>query len=238
MDAFTILNGTLSIIYVSISILVGLTMILSYRKHKEKLLILVGLTWIGIVSPWYPSSISFIVAFFNNGEGIPEVAYYLIGNIAGPVFIFIWLVAFTEFFFQSYRKLILGGSILYGIVWEILFIWLLIQGPGTIADFFPPIDVDYKGFYLVLALSVIAIVSSTGIYFSYRSIKTDKRKTRIKGYFLLAAFISYTVGAILDAAIPQDYIYLIPTRLILISSAIFWYFGFIMPEFVERRLEE
>jgi len=66
MDAFTILNGTLSIIYVFISILVGGTMIAAYFKKKEKLLLLVGLTWIGLVMPWYPSSVSFIVALFNN----------------------------------------------------------------------------------------------------------------------------------------------------------------------------
>lgn len=237
MDAFTILNGSLSILYVLISVMVGLTMIAAYFKQKERLLLLVGFTWIGIVSPWYPSSVSFIVALFNNGVGIPALAYHIIGNITAPIFILIWLIAFTEFFFIQYKKFILGAGVIYGIVFEIILITLLIQGPETIGDFFPPIDIDYKGIYLILALSIIAILSSTGIYFSYQSIKTEKRKTKIKGYFLLAAFISYTIGAILDAAIQQNYLFLIITRLILISSAIEWYFGFIMPKFLEKRLE-
>lgn len=237
MEPVTILNGTLSIIYVLISIIIGVTMIAKYRKLKDRLLILVGVTWIGIVSPWYPSSISFIVALFNNGQGISESAYYIIGNVAAPVFIFIWLMAFTEFFFTAYRKVILGGAAIYGVIFEIIFFTLLIQGPNTIATFTPPINVDYKGLYLILALSVILILTITGIYFSYQSIKTQKRKTRIKGYFLLAAFISYTVGAILDSAISQNYSTLIITRIILISGAIEWYFGFIMPKFLEKRLQ-
>ncbi|TFF93870.1 MAG: hypothetical protein EU543_02595 [Promethearchaeota archaeon] len=237
MDAFTILNGTFSIIYVFISILVGGTMIAAYFKNKEKLLLLVGLTWIGLVMPWYPSSVSFIVALFNNGVGISEIAYYLIGNVAAPIFILIWLMAFTEFFFIEKRKYILVGGLVYAILFEAIFLALLILNPSGISDFEPPINVDYKGLYLILALSVIVIISTTGLYFSYRSIKTEKKKTRIKGYFLLAAFVSYTIGAILDAAIARDYLLLIIARIILITGAIEWYFGFIMPKFLQKRLE-
>jgi len=146
-------------------------------------------------------------------------------------------MAFTEFFFKQKRKLLLGGGLVYVILFEVIFLTLLILNPSGIADFEPPINVDYKGLYLILALSVIVIISTTGLYFSYRSIKTEKKKTTIKGYFLLAAFISYTIGAILDAAIARGYLLLIIARIILITGAIEWYFGFIMPKFLQKRLE-
>jgi len=236
MNALEFLNGILSLTYVGISLLIGITLIYFYFKRNEKILIFVGLSLIGIVTPWYPSSISFIVALFNNGEGIPEVLYYIIGNAFGPIFLFVWLIVFTNFYYQNYRKLILSASIIYGIIFEILFFTLLIIDPANIANYYPPVDVEFTGIYLILAVSVIMIFFITGIIFSYGAISCHNKEDKIKGFFVFAAFISYTLGAFLDAAVQQDYLYLIITRTILISGAIEWYFGFIMPKWLKKRI--
>ncbi|TXT65513.1 MAG: conserved membrane protein of unknown function [Promethearchaeota archaeon] len=208
-------------------------LIYSYFKREEIFLVLVGISIIGIVSPWMPSSISFLVALFNDGMGIPETLYYIIGNVSGPIFIFIWLVAFTEFYYQKYRKFVLIASVVYGIFFEIVFFVLLILDPTNIGNFYPPVDVEFTGIYLVLAISIIMIFFITGIIFSYGSINTDDPELRLKGFFLMAAFISYLLGAFLDAAVQQNYIYLIVTRGILISGAIEWLFGFITPKWLK-----
>jgi hypothetical protein len=212
---------------------VGVMLIYSYFKREEIFLVLVGISIIGIVSPWMPSSISFLVALFNDGMGIPETLYYIIGNVSGPIFIFIWLVAFTEFYYQKYRKFVLIASVVYGIFFEIVFFVLLILDPTNIGNFYPPVDVEFTGIYLVLAISIIMIFFITGIIFSYGSINTDDPELRLKGFFLMAAFISYLLGAFLDAAVQQNYIYLIVTRGILISGAIEWLFGFITPKWLK-----
>jgi len=198
--------------------------------------ILVGISLIGIVTPWYPSSLSFIVSLFNNGKGISEVAYYIIGNATGPIFVVIWLVVFTKYFYIEYRKYILSVSILYGIFFDIIFFLLLTQNPNYIGDFYPPVDVEFTGLYLILAVSIIMIFFITGIIFSYRSINSENDETRVKGYFLMAAFISYLLGAFLDAAVQQEYLYLFFTRMILISGAMEWFLGFSMPNWLKRRL--
>jgi hypothetical protein len=183
-----------------------------------------------------PSSISFLVALFNDGMGIPEDLYYIIGNVCGPVFIVIWLVAFTEFYYQKYRKFVLSASIVYGIFFEIIFFALLILDPINIGNFYPPVDVEFTGIYLILAISIIMIFFITGLIFSYGSINNTDPEIRLKGFFLMAAFISYLLGAFLDAAVQQDYIYLIVTRGILISGAIEWLFGFITPKWLKHKL--
>lgn len=168
--------------------------------------------------------------------GISEYLYYIIGNVSGPIFICIWLIVFTDFFYQKYRKIILGASVIYGIFFEILFFTLLIIDPRNIGNFYPPVDVEFTGVYLVLAVSVIMIFFITGIIFAYGSIKSNDDEKRVKGFFLMAAFISYLLGAFLDAAVQQNYLNLILTRIILISGAIEWLFGFIMPQWLKKRL--
>mgnify|MGYP006278409447 CR=1 FL=1 len=233
-DPIIITNGIFVTIYVAISLIIGGKMIATYFKTKEQLLLLVGLTWIGIVSPWYPAVISFFVAFFND-VGIDPVAYYIIGNVSAPAILIIWMYAFTEFFYKNRRKILLGAAIIYSIAFEIIFFVLLAMGPEFIANFNAPIDVEYKGIFMIVAASVIIIMTTTGIIFSYKSIVVFDPETKLKGYFLLVAFISYAIGAFLDAAVEGGgYFLLIITRLILISSAIEWYCGFMLPDWVKR----
>jgi len=234
VDLLTILNGIFSIIYVSISLIIAIHMILIYFKTKKNLLLLVGITWIGIVSPWFPSSVSFIVALFNE-VGISRELYFIIGNIAAPILIIIWMLAFTEFFYKNRRTLLLIFSVIYGIIFESIFLYLLFTDPASIANFRPPTDVDYRGIFMVIAATVILYVLITGVIFSYNSIKTYDKETKIKGYFLLIAFISYGIGAFLDAAISAGIALLVITRLILISSAIEWSFGFMLPDVFKKR---
>ncbi|MBD3198216.1 MAG: hypothetical protein GF317_24415 [Candidatus Lokiarchaeota archaeon] len=235
LDPFEIVNGTFSLIFVVISVVIGITMILTYFKSNDKLLLLVGITWIGIVSPWYPSTISFLVALIND-VGISRELYFLLGNVAAPVFIFIWLFAFTEFFYRKKRKIILLFGVVYGIIFEVIFLYLLIFDPSSIGTYTPPIDVDYEGIYMILALSIIIILLTTGIKFSYESIKARRKDLQLKGKFLLIAFISYGIGAILDAVVHQSLVLLIITRIILILAAVEWYFGFILPDWLKEKL--
>lgn len=125
---------------------------------------------------------------------------------------------------------------MYGIFFDIIFFILLTLNPNYIGDFYPPVDVEFTGFYLILAVSIIMIFFITGIIFSYGFINSENDETRVKGYFLMAAFISYLLGAFLDAAVQQEYLYLFFTRIILISGAIEWYLGFNMPKWLKNRL--
>jgi hypothetical protein len=211
-------------------------MISKYFKYKEKLLILVGITWIGIVSPWIPSSLSFLIALVNN-VGLTAEWYFIIGNASAPIIIFIWMLAFTKFLYKEKQKLILGATVIYSLVFEVLFFIFLVTNPLLIGHYDPPVDVDYRFPFILLVASVIVIIFITGVLFARESLKAPSPELQLKGKFLLAAFISYVIGAILDAIIPLSEIsvFIIPiTRIILITASIEWYFGFILPERVKN----
>ncbi|MFX0042425.1 MAG: hypothetical protein ACFE8L_05905 [Candidatus Hodarchaeota archaeon] len=235
LEALDIVNGIFSLIFVAISLLVGLIILSKYFQYKEKIYLFVGCTWILISEPWWPSSLSFLIAIVND-VGISSQWYFLIGNIFVPVAIILWLIAFTEFLYKEKRKLILVAFGMYGILFEIIFFILLFLNPELIGELNPPVDVNYKFFIMVSLISFLLIVVISGFFFANLSLKSDDPEVKLKGRLLFLAYISFAIGALLDSAIPLNEITIIITRIILISSAIEWYGGFILPGFLRKIL--
>ncbi|MHA1915046.1 MAG: hypothetical protein ACW986_10580 [Promethearchaeota archaeon] len=229
------LNGVFSIIFVAISLLVGIIILTRYFKYKERIYFLVGTTWVLIASPWWPSSISFLVAL-SNGIGIAPEAYFLIGNIFAPFAIILWLLAFTEFLYKKKRKLILLVFSIFGLIFEILFLTILFLNPTFIGELNPPVDVNYKSFTMIFLIAFLSTMVVTGFLFANLSLKSDDPEVKLKGKLLIIAYISFSVGALLDSAIPLNEALIIITRLILILSAFCWYGGFILPKWLKKYL--
>jgi hypothetical protein len=228
-------NGVFSLIFVAISLLIGFIILSRYFKYKERIYFLVGATWIFISEPWWPSSLSFIVAL-SNGIGINEMAYFLIGNLFVPLAIILWLLAFTEFLYIEKRKLILLTFAVIGVIFEILFFIFLFVNLDLIGTLTPPVDVRYNSFIMIFLIIFLCIVVITGFLFANLSLKSEDPEVKLKGKLLIIAYISFAVGALLDSSIPLDEVTIIITRLILITSAIFWYGGFILPKFMKKLL--
>ena len=77
---FDFINGLFSLILVITSTIVGLRIASRYFKFKSRLFLCMGLCWILIVTPWWPSAISFLVALIT-GQGLPLQIYIFIGNV-------------------------------------------------------------------------------------------------------------------------------------------------------------
>ncbi|MFX1488100.1 MAG: hypothetical protein ACFFBI_03065 [Promethearchaeota archaeon] len=228
-------NGVFSLIFVVISLLVGVIILMRYFKYKERIYLLVGLTWILISEPWWSSSLSFLVAI-SNGVGIPEQIYFLIGNTLVPLAIILWLLAFTEFLYTEKRKLILIIFAIIGASFEILFFTFLFLEPSLIGKLTPPVDVTYYSFIMVYLIIFILIVVITGFLFAHLSLKSKDPEVKLKGILLMIAYITFLIGAILDSAI-QLYLHpvtIIIARLVLIVSAICWYGGFLLPKWMKK----
>jgi len=234
---FEILNGIFSIIFVTISIFVGLKIISKYFEYKHIEFLLVGITWVGIVSPWYPSCISFIIALFNDGVGLqntPEI-YFIIGNVLIPFFLISWLIAFTNLLYKNQQKIIVTIALIYCVMFEIGFFYLLITGQSeSIGVMQGAVDVKYERMVRVFLLSIVAIILITGSLFARVSLKSNNPEVRLKGWFLLTAFILFSIGAVFDAAFDLNYITLPIVRIILILSALCFYCGFILPAPVRK----
>ena len=235
LDLLDIINGTFSLTFVVISLIIGFLILSRYFKYKEKIYFLVGMTWILISEPWWPSSLSFLVSL-NNGEGLTPALYFLVGNTLVPLAIALWLIAFTEFILTEKRKIILIAFSVLGILFEIIFFILLYVNPNLIGTLTgtPPVDVSYKSFIMIFLLFFILIVVITGLFFARLSLKSKDKEVNLKGKLLVVAYITFLIGSILDSSLPLNELTVIFTRLLLIVSAICWYGGFLLPKWMKK----
>ncbi|MHA1440212.1 MAG: hypothetical protein ACTSPD_21905, partial [Promethearchaeota archaeon] len=234
LDYLEIANGVLILILNFISLSVGIKIFSKYFTLKQRAFFFVGLAWIFISCPWYPGGISFIMLLIS-GKYLDAKVYMIIGNIFIPIALICWIIAFTDLLNKSKQKLIILAFIVYGIIFYAIFFYLLSKDPLLIGEV-KGIDVKYNIFIVIYSLSVLLIVIITGILFTRESLKSENPEIRLKGKFLLLAFILFVIGASLDALLTLNIITLILFRVLEISSAIAFYFGFILPEKVKNFL--
>jgi len=236
LDPITIvLAGTFSIIWVAISTIVGLKIASKYFQVKQRVFLLVGITWCLICSPWWGSASSFIV-YLVNQVGLPKGIYFSLTVVPIAPALIIWLTAFTDLVYKDKQKLILIVAAIFGIIMELIYFILLFNFPEQIGTLEPPIDSDYEPIIMIYMLSVILIVLITGILFARQSLRSDNPEIKLKGKLLIFAYIAFSIGAILDSAIKLNPITIPITRIILIISALAFYGGFILPNWMKKLL--
>ena len=230
-----ILNGIFGLSFVIISIILGLIIALKYFKNKDKNFILIGFTWVFITSGWYGTSFSFLSALILGGEGLSFEAIMLLNFIPLPVGLLLWLTAFTNFMYKEKQKLVLIIISVITVIFYVLFFYYLFTDPILVGEKISPVDTKGNNWVLLLYLVIfILIFLITGVKFSLKTIKIDNPETKLKGKLLLIAFISFSIGSVLDSMVPSTALTLIIFRLILISSAIEFYGGFILPKWIKK----
>jgi hypothetical protein len=227
------INGISSLIYVSVSIIVGLIILSHYFQKKNRIFLLMGLTWMGMSEPWLPSGISFLSNLIT-GKGLPLELYAIIGNLLIPASVLCWLIAFTQLICPKKQHLILSIYVIIGILFEIIFFLLLFINPSAIGVFsagssLVHIDIEYKTFILAYLLFIDVTMLITGIFFARESLTATTPELKLKGKFLLLAFLAWCIGGLVDSALPLNLITLPITRILLVLSGILFYFGFILP---------
>ncbi|MBD3339362.1 MAG: hypothetical protein GF353_09650 [Candidatus Lokiarchaeota archaeon] len=233
LTPFEFISGLFGLIIVSISLIVGLKIASIYRKYKLKAFIFVGLTWIGIVSPWYSSAAAFI-SILITGKGLSPELYFFLGMAILPFVGLIWFFAFFEFLYEEKRTIvIITYSILAGI-YEIVFLYLLFVDSSQIGVLEGPFNAEYNFLIIGFALILLIVFFITGIIFARESIKSEKPQLKLKGIFLVIAFISFTIGTIVDGYLAVNIISLILIRLLVISAAIEFYIGFVLPNWIKK----
>jgi len=234
------LNGTLTLIYVIISTVIGLKIASKYLKYKRREFVLVGLTWIILMEIYWSSAFSFVAALIT-GTGFDPRLYFTIGNLLVPIGLFMWLMAFTDFMYRKSQKVILSIAAITGAIYYIVFFYFIFTDVSVIGKIYSPVDAEYRGFALLYLISVLLIFLITGIMFALESLKSENSEIRLKGKFLLIAVISFAVGTGLDGLKPflfESYleIVLVITRIILLSCAIEFYLGFNPPHWLKKIL--
>ncbi len=233
MEPFEIFNGFSQIIFVVIVWIVGIKIASKYVKLEEKNLLFVGIVWIGLSEPWFATVVAFMLAFLF---GIPTTveAFLLIGFAFTPVTMVLWGYVITDFIYKEKQKIILLIVGIYGLLFEILFLFLLFTQPSLLAEMISPWRIVYKPLIQLWIISLLVLFAITSSLFCRESLRSDNPKIKLRGKFLLLAFITYILGGILETFYTPFIYMIIIKRVVTISASIEFYFGFILPERVEK----
>ncbi|MFW9942765.1 MAG: hypothetical protein ACFFFT_17145 [Candidatus Thorarchaeota archaeon] len=244
MELVDVLQGSFSLIFVIISLIIGITILTKYFEHKNRLFILVGISWIGVANPWIPDSVSFLMQLIVQ-EWLPRGWYFIIGNVFIPIALLTWLIAYTDMIKRKAQKKVILITVLLSILFEIVFFVLFFIDLDLIGMINPdrPFTVDFGIFITIYLLVVILVMVVTGVSFAQKSVKSDDREVRLKGKLLRAAFLTFTIAAILDSLLgtifedPTDpllAIMVVIVRILLIISALEFYGGFLLPRWMKE----
>ncbi len=189
-----------------------------------------------MVSPWYPASISFLMYLFTEEILSPE-AYFIISFVFVPITLVCWMIAFTDLTDNKKQKLIVSFYFILCVIYYVFFFYFLyFTDQSLIGQLRGYTDVQYGAF--VVSLYLIALVTAliTGIIFARKSRHAENPEIRLKGNFIQIAVVFFFIGSILDAFLPHNFLTFSIFRTLEILSAIFFYCGFILPNWVKKFL--
>ena len=179
LELVDIFQGSFSLIFVCISLVIGFIILSKYREHKSRLYILVGLSWIGIANPYFPDSISFVMNMLFH-QSLPVDLYLIIGNVFIPIALLCWLIAYTDMINKKRQTLVVSLTLIFSILFEIAFFFLFFTDITQIGVIVPsrPFTVEFGLFLTIYLLLVILILLITGIKFSQKSIRSKEKDIR------------------------------------------------------------
>jgi len=227
--------GISTLTWVIICTAVGLVIMLRYRKYKQNILIIWGIAWMGMALIHYPAVISYIVAYFND-TGFTLQQYLMIGMQLTAVTFMAYLYVVMELVWKEKQKI---AMIIVGILHTVfIIIWyiLVFIAPESLAYPLESIvDIRYRGIATIYALYSSIFFVTLGIILSIKLIKSGSKENKWKGLFILICFVSYTGAAFMDS-LPLSTPVLLILRFVFISAAIEMYIGWLMPDFIKKRL--
>ncbi|MBN1800287.1 MAG: hypothetical protein JW891_02215 [Candidatus Lokiarchaeota archaeon] len=234
------LQGAVSLGFTLISLILGILIIVKYFKYKDRQLLLVGLTWILLTTAWWGDSISFLTMTIGGDVKyqLADPIYFFLANAFIPFMFYTWIQAFGDIVLKTkdkLRKSLVCIMVVMGILFEIYFLASFLTDYSSIGTRKSPYYADWNDIVDVFILFASLSFVVTGIIFSYIALEADNREIRLKGKFLLVAFIVFTSGAIIETFfVDFGEIIVVISRLCGIISAISFYIGFVLPRFIKE----
>ena len=229
LNQIELIQVSSSLFFVIISLIVGFKILFTYFKYKNEVFITVGITWIFLSSPWWGNAISFFTFALYEQE-ISLFWDLFLGNIFLAVAVLCWVYSFCDLLYKHLKKRIMTIYFLICIPYEIFLIIFFFTDLSIIGTSTARFNTEHNIYPFSFQILAILTALITGILVAKASIKSSDKKIQWKGRFLLIGFVSFTLAAIFDAAIPMTPILLAIIRIVLISSAIEYYLGFLLPE--------
>ncbi|TFG23625.1 MAG: hypothetical protein EU529_06700 [Promethearchaeota archaeon] len=242
MDQSTQLAGLLILISVCFVIILSVFVLHIAIKRKNKLLYAFCLFMLFLNTPWIPSAFGYLY-WLITGKIFAYQIYILLGTMGIPIAFLTWFYIYTSLLHPHWKKYVLISIGIYSIIFYVYVFYFLFFAPGAPIDYLigikkTELDIEYRVFVLIYIASLLIIGAPTFLHFAIASIRTkDDPKIQWRGRFILISLILFMIGAPIDALFTPDPIFLVGIRIILLLTALFFYMGFVMPDWVKKLLK-
>lgn len=230
-----IFYGSFTLLSVVISTILGILIALKYKRYRKFDYLAVGITWILLASPYWSDAIQFISVMVSGIQISTNLYYFLANAFIAPIYI-TWIYALTNILFVKRKKILLIVFSSIAVVVETLFLIAFFINPNFIGEQKSAFVVEWTIWVQIYLLFSIAILLLTGFLFARASLKAGQADLRIKGIFLLIAFVSFTIATLIDvigADSPTEITILLARTFLIISSLCF-YIGYTLPKFAKK----
>jgi len=243
LNALAQLSGLTTFITLIVAFIIGFIILQKALKQKKRNLYLFSLCVFFTITPWFPMGFSFFYWVFTTNI-IPYQVFIIMGTFGIPIAILSWLDIYLEMTFTDKKRIVMGIYAIISIAFILYIIIFTFLAPGApieplLGSFAPnnPIKFNSKGFVSFFRILSVLIAVITGIHFSIQSmmIKDDPNMV-LKGRFLLISFLLFLYCAAFDAMVPMNALLLIINRFLLALTAFFFYCGFLLPNWIKRKL--
>lgn len=219
-EFFTFVIGGICL---SLSLYCSFKLISKYFKFKRKEFIYAGITGIIITEPWWPNFINYLLILLGQAL-LPFEIYNLIALMGLPMGLFSWLFVVSELMYKKQQKAILMYAIVYGVFFEIIVIPIALVDPLFTSTIF---GISSFAIVSIFSFTLELIPLITGLLFARLNLMSDNPEIRLKGRFLVYAFIAFFISGIIYSFIPLPSVFFALIYIGLLSSAISFYYGFI-----------
>ncbi len=227
-----ILNGSMSIVMVTIIIIVGIALISKYFKYKSRPLLFMGISLILLISVWFTHGLALIL-ILTTGNGLSPEIFFICEYTLIPWATLAWMVVITELMYKDKQKLILSIYAIFGVVYTVIFYYLLFTNIALIGELESPIDPHNGPFMTGYLLIILINVFITGLLFFRDSRKSQDSEIRLKGLLFFLSSTSLVIASILDT-FPLNIILIIVVRGLLVLASIEVYGAFLLPNWMKK----
>ncbi len=228
--------GIVTLIFVGVTLLISGKMIYRGIRIKNKLIAYVGISYFGLASCWFGVALNFLSVLIFRVIPPWELYFLAHGGIVTIALVF-WITAMSELLMlkEKTRKKVIIVSVILASITEIIYIIIIFTETDLLGIPKAPIQVVYEPFSYVYLMTDLMIFLCFGFYFVRESLAANEPTIRLKGKFLGASFMIFTMGSILEVFVQEIWIFVI-ARIIIMSSAVLFYIGFLMPSKIEKAL--
>ncbi|MBN1800259.1 MAG: hypothetical protein JW891_02065 [Candidatus Lokiarchaeota archaeon] len=235
------LSGITAVIGVSFSFVLTSMILKKAIKDRSKMMLYFAIAAVIMSEPWWPYYFGYI--YWLATQNIATYDFYIImANLLTPFAMIAWIQIYAQIISPKKKRIFLIFSLIYSIIYWIYLFSALYWLPGApvheLLGFidlpYHPFDIIYTGYILFFHSFNLLFTLTTGFHFARNTMELEGKRYKIQGIFMLLGWTSYCVSSAIDASFQLNEVALVPIRVIVSLSGLFFYIGFIFPVWIRK----